>query len=84
VNPGLGSVFARNKSGSTTVRRWKTWLTAGPIHQRNREGGAQPLRPPGPAHVNAKERGENGLLGSAAQNKEGEGQEGAGRRGAGL
>jgi hypothetical protein len=39
VNLGLGSVFARNKSGSTTIRRWKTRLTTGPIRQRNKEGG---------------------------------------------
>jgi hypothetical protein len=52
------------ESNSTIVHRWKTRLTAGPIRQRNREGGVRPLRPPGPAHVNAAREGEQACGGS--------------------
>jgi hypothetical protein len=60
-------------------------LTMGPNRQGNKEGGRAAAAPPGLAHANVRESGEEmGCSARAAQNKEGEGQERAGRRGAGL
>jgi hypothetical protein len=50
VNPGLDSVLARDESGSATIRRWKTRLTAGsrPSAKQKREEGAAMVSWAGP------------------------------------